>query len=244
MIYKGGRLLVRDIKLLLNSSYNNTLNDIGDWIIDKDLSNQYVQVYHNNINNQAVVVHRGTADLKDVGTDVKLMFGFKKNNRFEDARKIQKLAENKYGAQNVSTLGHSLGASVAEEVGQNSKEIITMNKPIIPSDILSKKKIGIKQYDIRTKKDPFSLLKPFQKDVKDITIESKTNNPLVEHSINTLDRLPEEMMIGEGRINKMKIKELKEFLKQVKKNNQTGKNILITGLNKTQLKELALKHAK
>lgn len=237
----GGKLSINNIKLLLNQSYNNSLNDIDDWIIDKSLSNQYVQVYKNKNTPQAVVVHRGTASLKDVGTDIKLMFGFKKNNRFEDARKIQQLAENKYGAENISTIGHSLGASIAEEVGKNSKEIITLNKPIVPSDIISKKKIGINQYDIKTKKDPFSILKPLQKDNKDIIIPSETNNPLVEHSINTLDRLPDEMMIGLGKINKMKIKELKDFLKKVKKIN---KNILITGLNKTQLKELALKHIK
>jgi hypothetical protein len=241
MVYLGGKLSVKDIKLLLNQSYNNNLSDINDWILDKSLSDQYVQVYKNKLTPQAVVVHRGTASLKDVGTDIKLMFGFKKNNRFEDARKIQKAAENKYGAQNVSSIGHSLGASIVEEVAQDSKEIITFNKPIVPTDIIFKKKIGMKQYDIKTKKDPFSFLKPLQKDNKDVIIPSLTNNPLVEHSVNSLDRLPDDMMIGEGRINKMKIKELKEFLKKVKKIN---KNILITGLNKTQLKDLALKHAR
>ena len=224
------------IKNLLNSSYSNKLSDIDDFKIDKDLSNQIVQVYYNPITGQAVVVHRGTAGINDVIVDTKLLFGFKNNNRFNDARKIQNLAESKYGPKNVSTIGHSLGAAIAEDVGKNSKEIITLNKPITPLDIFYKKKVGVNQYDIRTKRDPISLLKPYQKDIKDITIESTTNNPLVEHSTNTLDRLPQDLLIGGSDLKKLKLKELKTYIKGLKKNKTIKINI--TGLNKKQLLEL------
>ena len=236
---KGGKLSIKNIKLLLNASYNNKLSDIGDWILDTTISNNLVQVYKNKNSDQAVVVHRGTASISDVGTDIKLTFGFKNNKRFNDARKIQNLAEEKYGASNVTTLGHSLGAAIAEEVGQNSKEIITFNKPILPTDIFTKKKIGEHQYDIKTKNDPFSFLKPLQQDKKDIIIQSETKNPLIEHSVNALERVDPELMGGDNRIQKMKLKEIKEFLKKLKKLN---KDIKIGGLKKIELKELALKY--
>jgi hypothetical protein len=231
----GGKLRVKQIKNLLNASYSNLLSDIDDFKIDKSLSNQLIQVYYNENTNQAVVVHRGTANMNDVIVDTKLLFGFKNNSRFNDARNIQKLAEKKYGNNNVSTIGHSLGAAIAEDVGKNSKEIITLNKPITPSDIFFKKKVGFNQYDIRTKKDPISLLKPFQRDVKDITIDSITNNPLIEHSTNTLDRLPQDLLIGGSELRKLKLKELKSYIKSLKKNKQINFNI--TGKNKKQLRE-------
>ena len=232
----GGKLKVKALKNLLNASYSNILSDIDDFKIDKTLSNQFIQVYYNENTNQAVVVHRGTASGNDIITDTQLLFGFKNNNRFNDARKIQKIAENKYGSNNVSTIGHSLGAAIAENVGRNSKEIITLNKPITPTDIFFKKKVGPNQYDIRTKIDPVSILKPFQRDCKDITIPSTTNNPLTEHSTNVLDRLNQEQLIGFGEAARMKIKQLKAYIKGLKKKKII--NINITGLNKKQLLEL------
>jgi hypothetical protein len=234
--YKAGKLSVKDIKYLLLSSYDNKLNDVLPWIIDKSLSTNETQVYTNNSTPQVIVVHRGTKGMKDIITDTKLLFGFKNNNRFNDARKIQQQAENKYGSKNISTIGHSLGAAIAEDIGRNSKEIITLNKPTLPLDILLKKKVGFNQYDIRTKKDPISILKPLQQDNKDVIIDSTSNNPLTEHSVNILNRLPENEMIGAGQIKKLKLKELKTYLKQLKKNKKINFNI--TGKNKKQLQEL------
>lgn len=238
-IYKAGKLPVRDIKDLLNASYNKNLSSINDYILDKSLSNEYTQVYKNKNNNNAVVVHRGTKGLKDMIVDTKLLFGFKNNSRFNDARKIQKEAEDKYGAKNVSTIGHSLGAAISEEVGRNSKEIITLNRPITPLDVLLKKKISNNTYDIRTKKDPISLLKPLQQGNNDITIESTSDNPLVEHSIEVLNRVPENQLIGGSELKKMKLKELKAYIKNLKKNKQI--NINITGKTKKELLSSVIK---
>ena len=234
----GGKLKVSTLKNLLNASYSNILSDIDDFKIDKSLSNQAIQVYYNENTNQAVVVHRGTANPNDVLVDTKLLFGFKNNSRFNDAKKIQLAAEKKYGSNNVSTIGHSLGAAIAEDVGKLSKEIITLNKPVTPSDIFFKKKVGPNQYDIRTKKDPISMLKPFQRDIKDITIVSTTSNPLIEHSTNTLNRIDQEQLMGGSELRKLKLKELKAYIKNLKKNKQINFNI--TGKNKKQLLNLLL----
>jgi hypothetical protein len=105
---------------------------------DDSLSGQRAQVYHNSGNNQTVVVHRGTQGFQDVITDFKLAFHpslYMKSNRFHHAKSIQEQAENKYGKENVTTVGHSLGAKLAADVGGKSKEIITYNKPITPQEI-------------------------------------------------------------------------------------------------------------
>merc|ERR1712006_61647 len=81
---------------------------------------------------QVLVVHRGTQGLHDVFTDIAYTATGYKGKRFKDANKIQKQAESKYGAKNISTLGHSLGSLVSSDVGSNSKEIINYNEPIIP----------------------------------------------------------------------------------------------------------------
>lgn len=196
---EGGKMAIKDVKNLLNASYKKKQNDVGDYIIDKDLSNRKVQVYKKKDDNQAVVVHRGTNNLSDWMTNLKMTLGYKNDDRFKNSKKIQKLAEEKYGAENISTLGHSLGSRLAEEVGNKSKEVITLNKPTLPFDLLTRKKIKDNQVDIRTKKDPVSILQQFQKGSSDIIIPSTSNNLLKEHSTNVLDRLDENMIVGNGR---------------------------------------------
>ena len=196
---KGGKMAIKDVKNLLNASYKKKQNDVGDYIVDKQLSNKKVQVYKKVDDNQAVVVHRGTNELSDWMTNLKMSFGYKKDDRFKNSKKIQKLAEEKYGAENISTLGHSLGSRLAEEVGTKSKEIITLNKPTLPLDLIFKKKIKDNQFDIRTKKDPVSILQQYQKGSEDIVIPSTSSNPLKEHTVNVLDRLNENMVVGVGR---------------------------------------------
>jgi hypothetical protein len=169
------------------SSYSKKPQNVDGYNIDKNLSGKRVQVYHNPTTNQAVVVHRGTQGLKDIGTDLYYSLGGNVNqtDRFKHAQKIQNQAQSNYGANNTTTLGHSLGAKVASTVGQNSKQIINYNKAVSPLDAL--KKTSGKEINIRTSNDPVSALLPKNKNT--IIIPSKTNNPLIEHSTNALSRL-------------------------------------------------------
>jgi hypothetical protein len=97
-------------------------------------------------------------------------------------------------------LGDSLGAKIAEKVGNKTKEVITLNRPTIPMDIIKGKKVPKNQTDIRTSRDPVSILRPFQKaSNKEITIPSKTLNPFKEHSTDVLSRLHAETLFGGGR---------------------------------------------
>jgi hypothetical protein len=202
---KGGALSSHVMSDLLAQSYHTKNKkkrrlQVDGFHIDPSLSGERVQVWFNPTTGQAVVVHRGTAGFQDVMTDARLFFGDKSGKRFRHAGNIQKKAEAKYGASNVSTIGHSLGSVAAEKVGQNSKEVMTLNKPTTLEDLAKGKKVSEKQTDVRTKYDPVSILRPYQKGSDTIEIESTSYNPFAEHSTDTLKRLEEDVMIGRGRL--------------------------------------------
>ena len=231
---KGGALPVRDVKAFLRKSYSKEKpSDYEGYKVDHSLSDYRVQVYHNPVKNHAVIVHRGTADARDVANDALHVAGYK-GDRFYHSRKIQKKAERKYGSQNVSTLGHSLGSLVASDVGKNSKEIINYNKPFDP-----KGKANSNEYNIKTTRDPFSFFVSRKKNT--IQIKSKTMNPVSEHSIDRLDDLPEDQLIGKGRnrgLSMFSVKELKQRIKEHNKTQQSGQKIKGYGrMKKQQLKE-------
>ena len=196
----GGKLSIKDMKGLLKASYKKNNKDVNNFEIDNDLSTKKVKVFKDKDTNQVVVSHRGTSDLKDVITDVKMLFGNYKNDpRYKESKKVQQLAQDKYGKENITTVGHSLGAKLAEDLGRDTKEIITFNKPTLPIDLIKGKKINENQFDIKTKLDPISLLKPFQKSNRDIVIQSQSINPLQEHKLSSSENVNEDMVVGLGK---------------------------------------------
>jgi len=126
-------------------------------------------------------------------------------------------------------IGHSLGATVAKALGDDPqiKNIITLNKPTTPKDLIIKQKNVGKQYDIRTKGDLVSVLQPFQTGQNDIIIDSQTKNPYTEHKIDVLDRLPQDQIIGTGMEGLNELEKyiydliIKEYTKIMKKKNKT-----------------------
>lgn len=196
---EGGSLNPDVMKNLLKQSYEKGLKDYEDFKIDKSLSGARTQVYFNSLSGQAVVVHRGSQGIKDwVVNDAGLLVGYR-GERFTHAKEIQKKAEKKYGKENVTTLGHSLGSKIAEEVGGDSKEVITLNKPTTPIDLVTGKKVPANQFDIRTTNDVVSILRPYQRESNnEITIPSSSYNILKEHSPDVLSKLDKKKEIGIG----------------------------------------------
>jgi hypothetical protein len=230
---EGGKIPAGDLKQLLYQSYHSKKpKSYKDYVIDPELSGQRVQVYKKKGTNEVFVVHRGSQGIHDFGNDALALAGYdiSKSKRFKHAANIQKKAEAKYGAENVSTLGHSLGSAIASDVGQDSKEIINLNKFIPPKD--RNKTISDKEYNIRTYSDPASVLGPTDKNT--ITIPSRTLNPFAEHSTETLSRLPEDQMIGRGHLKKLSKKHLKDLIKRLPKNGSPYKT---TGKKKDDLVE-------
>jgi hypothetical protein len=193
----GGKLSVKNIKGFLKKSYSNKLEDHDGYQVDKDLSGQRFQTYYNPEKNHVVTVHRGTAGIHDMLTDVGLAFGYKKGKRFQFAKEQQRKADEKYANANKTVLGHSLGRALAEDANQHNNELLTLNGAVTPFDLLKKPKAN--EHHIRTNLDPVSALRGLQKKSKnDVTIASKSWNPLTEHSTDTLDRLNPELEIGSG----------------------------------------------
>ena len=113
--------------------------------------------------------------------------GYKLTPRYKQAKKVQEAAEKKYGAKNISTIGHSQASYQAQLLGAKTHEIITLNKATRPQEVLygsSKKK---NQYDVRSSTDLVSIFRnPFQK--KNETTINVVGNPLKSHSLNVLDK--------------------------------------------------------
>ncbi len=93
-------------------------------------------------------------------------------------------------------MGHSLGAKIAETLGDEVKNTITLHKHTTPKDLIKKTKINSKQYDIGTTGDLVSVLQSLQTGQNDIIINSETKNPNTEHEIDILDRLNQNLVIG------------------------------------------------
>jgi len=192
----GGKISFGNLRKLLDASYR-TDEKAGDFVLDKDSSSKTSKVYINPDTKQVVVAHRGTSGFTDWFNNLAYAYGgekyYKMTPRYKEAEKVQRRAEEKYGTDKVSTIGHSQGGLQAELLGKNSKEIITLNKATRPFSNVKKEN----QYDIRSDMDAVSSANPFQPR-SDITIKSDSVNPLKEHSIDILDRLDKEQYIGRG----------------------------------------------
>ena len=226
---KGGSLPANMIKKFIVASHEKDLKDVSHYKIDRQLSHEWVRVYYNDQKKHCVIVHRGSADAYDAFIDLQLLVQHKSNKRFKVSEQVQKKAEKKYKAKGyfITTLGSSLGAYLSEEYGQNSDEVITVSKPTTPGDLLTGRKKGKDQYDIRSTRDPIAVLQNLQKGEHDIVIPSKTWNPYTEHIGDLVSGrlLPEDRVIGKEMtgqlfgqgfaemLSKMRLQQLKQLLK-------------------------------
>jgi len=213
---KGSGLKADTFRKLLESSYLG--GDVGDFKMDRQLSTSSSKVY-SHPSGQIVVAHRGTAGVLDWGNNLAYAVGgdvlYKLTPRYREAKKVQLETEKKYGAKNVTTIGHSQGGLQAQLLGGNSKEIITLNKATRPQEMLfgsAKKK---NQYDVRASGDAVSLFRnPFQQK-GDETISSK-ENILAQHSTDIVKG--EDKVYGDKTFygNGLKMtKELKKIIKEI-----------------------------
>jgi len=193
---QGGKLNAKELELLLKSPYDTEIVDVktdGDrFIIDKELSNETTKVFKKDGTDEVFVVHSGSKDMRDVLENFNyIKSGFYSSAKLNQAKATQKAAEEKYGAKNISTLGHSKGGKYAEMLGKKTKEIITLNKPVHLTDIFTK--VPKKQTDIKTTYDPVSFLRKLQRGNKPVIIKSESSNILEEHKGKVLQRKPKKI---------------------------------------------------
>jgi hypothetical protein len=186
--YKPESVDMKDVSGMLKETYNEKAGDVGDYRLDSDLSNKRVKVYHDPVSNKLVVAHRGSSNLQDWKENAQMMVGIRSGKGFKKSKETQKKAEEKYAGAHLTTIGHSKGATHAEMFGKKG-EVVTLNKPVTPGDILHGKKVGKHQTDYKSSRDPVSILRGYQKGSKAKVIKSKTFNPLTEHGVPVLDRM-------------------------------------------------------
>ena len=196
----GGGLKASTLQALLDASYSG-VNNVAGFVLDKKISSKTAKVYVHP-SGQVVVAHTGTYNSKDWLNNGVFAIGgetaYRQTARYKSSEKVQKTAEKKYGAKNITVIGHSQGSLLAQMLGKNSKEILTLNKATRPQEMLYGSSKKNKQFDVRSQGDVVSIFRnPFQKSKqKDIIIKNQTNNPLTEHSVQILGRLDKDKVIG------------------------------------------------
>lgn len=181
---------------------------IEGYTLDISISNKTGLVYFNPETGKAVVVHRGTKGASDWMNNLAYMTGYYKwTNRYKSGENTQKKAEKKYGARNVTTIGHSQGAIIARNVASKSNQLINVNPAW-----LGEAQLG-NEYVIRSDADPISKAFALQKEANNvlfptwssrhnITIPSEKDTSFVdEHNSDVLKRLGEKE-IGGGRLTR------------------------------------------
>jgi hypothetical protein len=204
----GGKISIGHLQKFLSNSYSKKPDqNIDDYLLDESLTNDTAKVYHDPKTGHVVITHKGTQGASDWLNNAAYATGlYKYTNRYKQGQKTQKATENKYGAKNVSTLGHSQGSILSRHLGKDSKEIINVNPAYI------NEKPAPNEYNIKSSRDVVSALKPIHS--RDIKIKAESYNPLTEHSYDILERLNPDQMIGQGRPSKHTLKELKEKVKE------------------------------
>jgi hypothetical protein len=192
----GGEISAPNLKSFVEAAYK-PIDKIGEYILDKELSNSVAVVYYDSKKNHAVVSIKGTDGLRDHLNNaifaVSGITGYKLTKRFKDAEKIFNKAIEKYGAKHVSVVGYSQGSIAAVELGKDVFEVINLNpasKPgynTVPND---------NEYTIRGTKDPISALNPLKKiDKHTIMIKTSDLSLKKSHGIDILDRIG-AIMVG------------------------------------------------
>lgn len=198
---KGKGIGTYDLQKLLNQSYNQDLGNVGDYMVDDELSNPTTQVYRNKNTDKVYIVHRSTKGASDWLNN--LVYGlspsmYKMTSRYKNAEATQNKAMDKYKGYDIDVLGHSQGAKLAEMVSRdnkNVKNVITYNRPQGLIESMRSKPKNL--HDIKTSFDPVSPFVPLQRGNQTKIIKSTTYNPLTEHAIDAILREPDQM-IGTG----------------------------------------------
>lgn len=184
-----------DLKDLLSASYKSqkeaqALLSSKGYTYDPALSSMTDKVFLDSYGNP-LVLHRGSKRVLEdwIQSNLPLAVGAEAlSPRFQKSKEVIKQVKEKYPEKIVTSIGHSLGGSLAEKSGAD--KVITYQKGAGLGDI--GRNIPGSQTDIRTKYDIPSLLSTYQTGGKKIELEG-TMNPYETHMVRSL---PENVMFA------------------------------------------------
>lgn len=164
---------------LAQSAYVNSKDPVGDWIQDTELSSLKNRVFRDPNTGKVVISYRGTdpmilkpgvagiptvdpASVEDLIDDAAILNFFmpeSRMSRFQEADKLYQQVVQKYGKENVTLTGHSLGGTIALYVAEKNDVVsYTYNPGISAISAFQKHEDNVsKQYIFRTKYDPVSV---------------------------------------------------------------------------------------
>lgn len=189
---------MREMATLSDAAYKPGTVPEG-WQMDNELSNENRSVFHRD--GKAVVAYRGTDlsgkknEWKDLGTDALITLGLGDlSSSLRNAKKTAYRAQEKYGKENVTLTGHSLGGSSALYAHtKTGLETHAFNPGVSPLDVkrsekafsgvgnllpmFKKLKYGKNAHSYVIKHDLISSFSPELKGVQTHTVTQTHKNP-------------------------------------------------------------------
>ena len=197
---KGGALQADQLQKVIQNSYKDTTEAPSGYVLDKDLSDPRVKVYKDLNSDQVIVAHRGSKGFRDWLDNAFYSAGsnIQDSSTYKMAKDRQQKAIDKYGANNIISVGHSRAGKYVEQLNKETpvKEVITYNKAVAPQDILQTNPEN--QTDVRTSTDVISALSPLQFSKNKVVVLPSTYDLLKAHSSSALGSLGNRL-IGKGR---------------------------------------------
>jgi hypothetical protein len=190
---------------VIKNTYDpDSKDDVEEYQLDQELSNEYGKVYNNPFTNHTIISHRGTQGISDWKNNAMYMTGlYNYTDRNKYGKELQNKTSDKYGNENLSTVGHSQGAILARNHGKDSFETINVN----PANGFFPNSSNVNEYTVRSSGDLVSSPKTYSDTIKSVlfpkwskshnkTIKAKSFNPLAEHSSDVLNRMDPKTKIG------------------------------------------------
>jgi hypothetical protein len=163
--YAPEKINPNQLKGLISASYQRNGDarkigsNVGYKLVD-NLSNAEHKVFTDTKGNP-YVAFTGSRKVGDWATNAMIGVGLGRfTKRFQDSKKLVENVRKQYGNKPITTVGHSLGGSLAEYAGNKADKVITLDKGVGLGGI--GKNISRRQTDIRTGSDPVSVLNRFQ----------------------------------------------------------------------------------
>jgi hypothetical protein len=160
----------------------NEMRETRGFILDKELSNDEVSTFVNRITNEVVVAYRGTASIKDVGTDLMVLTSTERLSfRVRSSLKLMEQVLRKYRGFKVVSTGHSLSGFLSRIVANsfgleshNFNPAESIHGSFIPQNAMT--------FNYRTHYDAVSILAK-----NSIRVSTKIGNEATIESVHRLN---------------------------------------------------------